>query len=90
MNKDVIVIGGGIIGCAIAYSLQKRGKSVVLLERSNLVAGASGSCDQGILLQIITETIFVFKHFRIVLHIEDKSLHIWIHGSIDVHRLGIR
>ena len=51
MNKDVIVIGGGIIGCAIAYSLQKRGKSVALLERSNLVAGASGSCDQGILLQ---------------------------------------
>ena len=41
MNKDVIVIGGGIIGCAIAYSLQKRGKSVVLLERSNLVAGAN-------------------------------------------------
>lgn len=51
MNKDVIVIGGGIIGCAIAYSLQKRGKSVVLLEKSNLVAGASGACDQGILLQ---------------------------------------
>ena len=51
MKQDVIVIGGGIIGCAIAYSLQKRGKRVVLLEKNNLVGGASGSCDQGILLQ---------------------------------------
>ena len=51
MIRDIIVAGGGIIGCAIAYSLQKRGRHVTLLERNNLVGGASGACDQGILLQ---------------------------------------
>ncbi len=51
MKRGIIVVGGGIVGCAIAYSLQKRGARVTLLERDNLVGGASGACDQGILLQ---------------------------------------
>ena len=51
MKIDVTVIGGGVIGCAIAYSLQKRGAKVTLLEQGNLAGGASGACDQGILLQ---------------------------------------
>ena len=51
MKKDIVVLGGGIIGCAIAYNLQKRGAKVTLLEKNNLVAGASSACDQGILLQ---------------------------------------
>ena len=51
MTTDIIVIGGGVIGSAIAYNLTKRGKRVVLLEKKYLVNGASGACDQGILLQ---------------------------------------
>ena len=31
-TSDVIIIGGGIIGCACAYELAKRGASVTLLE----------------------------------------------------------
>jgi glycine/D-amino acid oxidase-like deaminating enzyme len=35
-------VGGGIVGCAVAYELTRQGASVVLLERDELAAGASG------------------------------------------------
>mmetsp|Transcript_32574 Transcript_32574/g.82059 ORF Transcript_32574/g.82059 Transcript_32574/m.82059 type:complete len:941 (-) Transcript_32574:76-2898(-) len=38
---DVVVIGGGIVGCAAARSLAKRGASVVLLEQNQLTAGTT-------------------------------------------------
>ena len=40
---DAGVIGGGIIGCATAWELARRGLRVVLLERDRLAAGASGA-----------------------------------------------
>ena len=48
---DVIIIGGGVIGTSIAFHLSKRGKHVLLIEKNDLAAGASGSCDQQIILQ---------------------------------------
>lgn len=41
-NPDVIIVGGGITGCAAAYELGKRGVKVTLLERENLHAMGSG------------------------------------------------
>ena len=39
---DVIVVGGGVVGCSIAYRLAADGRDVLLLERRGLAAGASG------------------------------------------------
>ena len=43
MQPDVIIIGGGVIGAACAYFIAERGAKVLVLERSHLGAGASGS-----------------------------------------------
>jgi len=40
---DVAVIGGGVIGTAIAYHAARRGMSVGLFEKGPLAAGASGA-----------------------------------------------
>ncbi|MFZ5754736.1 MAG: NAD(P)/FAD-dependent oxidoreductase, partial [Bacillota bacterium] len=50
-KADVVVIGGGVIGTAVAYYLSKRGKKVMVTERYDHASGASGSCDQMIILQ---------------------------------------
>ena len=41
-KTDVIVIGGGISGCATAYNLAKRGAHVILLEKGQIADEASG------------------------------------------------
>src|SRR5207249_2162947 len=41
-GSDVVVVGGGIIGCATAFELGRQGARVTLIERAELAAGASG------------------------------------------------
>ena len=41
-NPDFLIIGGGILGCAIAWNLARRSKSkVLLLERQELATAAT-------------------------------------------------
>lgn len=42
MPYDVIIIGGGLLGCAAAYYLSREGASVLVLEQGQLNANASG------------------------------------------------
>jgi sarcosine oxidase subunit beta len=39
---DVIVVGAGVVGLSVAFHLQERGASVVVVERNGVGAGASG------------------------------------------------
>ena len=48
-TADIVIIGGGISGCSLAYYLTKAGfKKIILLEKSHLSSGATGSCGGGI------------------------------------------
>ena len=38
----IVIVGGGVMGCTLAYTLARRGAEVTLLERSHLGVGASG------------------------------------------------
>ena len=41
-NSKVIIIGGGVAGCSVAYHLAKNGwKDVTLLERDQLTSGST-------------------------------------------------
>ena len=42
MNSDVLIIGGGIQGCAIAYYLARSGVRVTVLEKDSVARHASG------------------------------------------------
>ena len=44
-DADVIIVGGGIIGCSVAWQLEKLGKSVLVLERKDVASGSAGATD---------------------------------------------
>jgi glycine oxidase len=43
ISYDTIIVGGGVIGCSIAYQLARQGQKVVVLERGRLAAEASAA-----------------------------------------------
>ncbi len=59
-STDVVIVGGGVIGCAAALYLTRRGVSALVVEMNGVASGASGkaagiltpysgSCDPGLL-----------------------------------------
>jgi glycine oxidase len=48
---DAVVVGGGVVGCAVAFELAREGLGVALLERGELAGEASGAA-AGMLLPL--------------------------------------
>jgi len=72
-TASVVVIGGGVVGCSIAYHLARRGqRDVVVLERESVGSGTTSKAAGGIRSQFPTETeirfsleaIGVFERFQ--------------------------
>jgi D-amino-acid dehydrogenase len=67
-SPDVAVIGAGVVGCAVAAFVAEAGATVLLVEREDIAAGASGR-NSGVvqhpmdplLLSLFTETV---AHYR--------------------------
>ncbi len=82
MNTDLIIIGGGISGCAVAYYLACEGLEVILLERSGLNGESSGA-NSGSLHGQIPHEVFLEKgiewahNFGPTLKLLKDSIHLW-------------
>ena len=52
MKAKAVIVGGGVLGLALAYQLAERGwKDLIVCEKSHLNAGASARCAGGIRAQ---------------------------------------
>jgi len=72
-SADVVIIGGGVEGCSIAYNLARDGCSnIVLLEKKTLASGSTGkSCgiirthySQELLMAMAHKSMSVFRGFE--------------------------
>ncbi|MBI2846274.1 MAG: FAD-binding oxidoreductase [Chloroflexi bacterium] len=69
-EADVVVIGGGISGCSVAYNLARRGSKVVLLEKGEIASEASGRTGANIRQQgrdpaempLVKESVRLWEH----------------------------
>src|SRR5699024_1565768 len=44
-NYEVAIIGGGIVGCSVAYYMAESGVDCVLIEKNDIASGTSSKCD---------------------------------------------
>lgn len=47
-NADVVIVGGGVMGCSIAWHLARKGVGVTLVEERGIAAAASGASAGGV------------------------------------------
>ena len=54
-SADCVIVGGGVVGCSLAYHLTLAGIRPLLLERGDLGAGSTARCAGGVRQQFTTE-----------------------------------
>lgn len=71
MNKiaEMVIIGGGVIGCSIAYYLAKKRVKVIVVERKEgLCYGASGANQGGCPVQLFESPVLELIKESLKLH----------------------
>ncbi|HVA21924.1 MAG TPA: FAD-binding oxidoreductase [Candidatus Micrarchaeia archaeon] len=54
-SAEIVIVGGGAMGCSLAYHLASRGRRPLLLEGATLGGGSTGRCSGGVRQQFATE-----------------------------------
>ena len=80
IEADVVIVGGGVIGCALAYELAREGVDVVLAERHDLNTQASGGNAGSLHVQIMS--------FQMTL--EDSRWRRIIDGNVRLYMAAVR
>ena len=88
--SDVIIIGGGVLGCAIAYYLAGLNRGHVLLLERRTVAGANSPLAAGLLSRSLPRAAlipWVSETYAAIADLEDElsqSLGLQLVGSLHV------
>src|SRR5207247_11420675 len=66
-SADAVVVGGGVVGCSIAYHLALHGAKVVLVERDTLGSQSTGRCAGGVRRQFSSAANVVVQQLSVQL-----------------------
>ena len=99
-STDVLIVGGGLAGCALAYSLARQGVEVVLAERGELNREASGTNAGSFHFQVAihqltgAETANVRERLNTEVRLHAEAAEVWkdlereLDGQLDIHFTG--
>src|SRR6476620_9077296 len=82
LRTDILVVGGGLAGCAVAYFLSREGRDVTLIERHDINSLASGSNAGSLHAQIPLEPFLIegegwARQFAPVVPFLRESIKLW-------------
>ena len=70
-QAEIVIIGGGIIGCSVAYHLAKLGKNdVLLLERKKLTSGTTWHAAGLVRASLYSENLTRLARYSLELYTE--------------------
>jgi sarcosine oxidase, subunit beta len=84
-TADVVVVGGGVIGCSLACHLARAGQRVVLLERETLGSQSTARCAGGVRQQFSAELNVRMQRYSVARleHFEEEIGH-----ALDFRQIG--
>lgn len=77
-HAEVAVIGGGIVGCAVAYYVAKAGIDCVLIEKNDIASGTSSRCDGNVTI------VDKDPGFDSLMSLKSQELTIDLHEELDL------